>query len=125
MQTSKMLVLVVISVLMVAVLASAGNKMGVADTQRISFTGNVRIGDVVLPQGDYEVKHVMAGDNHIMVFNRVSPGKPASFRVKCSLVPLGEKAKSTEKKYVLNAASEQVMQEIVFRGDSAKHVFQQ
>jgi len=41
------------------------------------------------------------------------------------LVPLGEKAKTTEKKYVLNAANEQVMQEIVFRGDSAKHVFQQ
>lgn len=125
MQTSKMLVLVVIGVLMVAVLASAGNKMGVADTQRISFTGNVRIGDVVLPQGDYDVKHVMEGENHIMVFSRLGPGKPASFRVKCSLVPLGEKAKSTEKKYVLNAANEQVMQEIVFRGDSAKHVFQQ
>jgi len=70
----------------------------------------------------------MEGENHIMVFNRmvfnrVSPGKVASFRVKCSLVPLGEKAKTTEKKYVLNAANEQVMQEIVFRGDSAKHVF--
>jgi hypothetical protein len=120
-----MLVLVVISVLMVAVLASAGDKLGIANSQRISFTANVRIGDVVLPQGDYDVKHVMEGENHIMVFNRVSPGKVASFRVKCSLVPLGEKAKTTEKKYILNAANEQVMQEIVFRGDSAKHVFQQ
>jgi hypothetical protein len=104
---------------------SAGDKMGVANAQRISFTGNVRIGDVVLPQGDYDVKHVMEGENHIMVFNRISPGKPASFRVKCSLVPLGEKTKSTEKRYTLNAANEQVLQEIVFRGDSAKHVFQQ
>jgi hypothetical protein len=67
----------------------------------------------------------MEGENHVMVFNRVSPGKVVSFRVKGSLVPLGEKAKTTEKKYVLNAANEQVMQEIVFRGDSAKHVFQQ
>jgi hypothetical protein len=125
MQISKMLVLVVISVLMVAVLASAGDKLGVANSQRISFSGNVRIGDVVLPQGDYDVKHVMEGENHIMVFNRVNAGKPASFRVKCSLVPLGEKAKATEKKYTLNAANEQVLQEIVFRGDSAKHVFQQ
>jgi hypothetical protein len=123
MQTSKMLVLVVISVLMVAVLASAGNKLGIADTQRISFSGNVRIGDVVMPQGDYNVKHVMEGENHIMVFSRVNPGKPASFRVKCTLVPLTEKSKTTEKKYTLNAANEQVMQEIVFRGDSAKHVF--
>jgi hypothetical protein len=118
-----MLVLVVIGVLMVAVLASAGDNLGIANTQRISFSGNVRIGDVVLPQGDYDVKHVMEGENHIMVFSRVSPGKPGSFRVKCSLVPLPEKAKTTEKKYTLNAANEQVMQEIVFRGDSAKHVF--
>jgi hypothetical protein len=125
MQTSKMLVLVVISVLMVAALASAGDKLGIANSQRISFSGNVRIGDVVLPQGDYDVKHVMEGENHIMVFNRLSPGKVASFRVKCSLVRLGEKAKTTEKKYTLNAASEQVMQESVFQGDSAKHVFQQ
>jgi hypothetical protein len=38
-------------------------------------------------------------------------------------VPLGEQAKATEKKYVLNAANEQVLQEIVLRGDSAKHAF--
>ena len=123
MQTSKVLVLVVISVLMVAVLASAGDKLGVATYQKISFTGNVRVGDVVMPQGDYEVKHVMEGENHIMVFSKLGAGKAASFRVKCSLVPLGEKSKMTEKKYTLNAANEQVLQEIVFRGDSAKHVF--
>ena len=63
----------------------------------------------------------MVGENHIMVFNRVSAGKPASFRVKCSLVPLGEKAKATEKKYTPNAANKQALQQIVFRGDSAKH----
>jgi hypothetical protein len=123
MQSSKMLVLVVMGVLMVAVLASAGDQMGVANSQRVTFSGNVRIGDVALPQGDYEVKHVMEGENHIMVFQRVGMGKPVTARVKCSLVPLPEKAKNSEKKYVLNAANEQVIQEMVFRGDTAKHVF--
>jgi hypothetical protein len=52
MQTLKALVLVVVCVLMVAVVASAGENMGVANSQRINFTGNVRIGDVLLPQGD-------------------------------------------------------------------------
>ena len=108
---------------MVAVLASAGDKPGLANYQRVSFSGNVRVGDVVMPQGDYEVKHVMEGENHIMVFTRLGGRKAASFRVKCSLLPLGEKAKATEKKYVLNAANEQVVQEIVFKGHSAKHVF--
>jgi hypothetical protein len=123
MQTLKALVLVVVCVLMVAVVASAGENMGVANSQRISFTGNVRIGDVFLPQGDYEVNHVMEGENHIMVFKKLGGGKPVEVRVKCSLVPLTEKSKTTEKKYTLNAANEQVMQELVFRGDSAKHVF--
>jgi hypothetical protein len=59
MQTLKALVLVVVCVVMVAVVASAGENMGVANSQRINFTGNVRIGDVLLPQGDYEIKHVM------------------------------------------------------------------
>jgi hypothetical protein len=122
MQTSKTLVLVVICVLMVAVVASAGENLGISNYQKVSFTGNVRIGDSLLPKGDYEVKHVMEGENHIMIFHQLA-GKSATFRVKCTLVPLTEKAKTTEKKYVLNAANEQVMQEIVFRGDSAKHVF--
>jgi hypothetical protein len=123
MQSSKMLVLVAVSVLMLAVVATAGENLGIANSQRINFSGNVRIGDVLLPQGDYDVKHVMEGSNHIMVFRRVSAGKPVSARVKCTLVPLTEKSKTTEKKYEMNAANEQVLQEIVFRGDSAKHVF--
>jgi hypothetical protein len=123
MQTLKVLVLVVVCVLMVAVVASAGENMGVANSQRVSFSGNVRIGDVLLPQGDYDVRHTMEGTDHIMVFTRVGAGKTVTARVKCSLVPLGEKSKTTEKKYTLNAANEQVLQELVFRGDSAKHVF--
>jgi hypothetical protein len=123
MQTLKALVLVVVCLLMVAVVASAGENMGVANSQRISFTGNVRIGDVLLPQGDYEIKHVMEGENHIMAFKKLGGGKTVEARVKCSLVPLTEKSKTTEKKYTLNAANEQVLQELVFRGDSAKHVF--
>jgi hypothetical protein len=123
MQTLKALVLVVVCVWMVAVVASAGENLGIANSQRISFSGNVRIGDVVLPQGDYEIKHVMEGTDHIMVFQRVSSGKPVTARVKCSLVQLSEKSKTTEKRYTVNAANEQVLQELVFRGDSAKHVF--
>ena len=123
MRMLKTLVLVVVCVLMVAMVASARENLGIANSQRISFSGNVRIGDVVLPQGDYEVKHVMEGSDHIMVFQRVGSGKPVTARVKCSLVPLAEKSKTTEKRYTVNAANEQVLQEVVFRGDSAKHVF--
>jgi hypothetical protein len=44
-------------------------------------------------------------------------------RVKCTLVPLGAKADKDQKIYLLNAANVRVLQEMVFKGDSAKHVF--
>jgi hypothetical protein len=124
MQSSKMLALVTVCVLLLAVVAAAGdNTMGIANYQKISFSGNVRIANVLLPQGDYEVRHQMEGQNHVMIFHRVGSGKTADARVNCSLVPLPEKATQTEKVYTLNAANEQLLQAIVFRGDSAKHVF--
>ena len=123
MQSSKIVVLALISVLALAVLATAGNKFGVADLRSINFTGNVRIGDVLLPQGEYEVRHVMEGENHVMVFHKLGVGKPMEARVKCTLIPLPQKADQTQKSYEINAANEQVLHEIVFRGDTAKHVF--
>ena len=39
---------------------------GVADLQKITFLDPIRVGETLLPQGNYEVRHVMEGDNHIM-----------------------------------------------------------
>jgi len=123
MQSSKVLVLAIVCVMAFAVLASAeNNKFGVADVRNVSFAGNVRVGDALLPQGDYEVRHVMEGENHVMVFHKRA-GKPVEARVKCSLVPLPKKASQTAKTFVVNAANEQVLSELVFQGDTAKHVF--
>jgi hypothetical protein len=58
-----------------------------------------------------------------MVFKQLKTKKPAEARVKCQLVPLPEKAGETQKIYVVSAANERVLQTLIFRGDSAKHVF--
>jgi hypothetical protein len=42
--------------------------------------------------------------------------------VKCQIVPLEEKAKRTQLLYNENA-DERILQEVVFSGDKAKHVF--
>ncbi len=124
MRTSRAWMWVIIGgFLLVGTLWAGQNQMGVADVQRINFTATVRIGQSVLPAGDYEVRHVMEGDNHIMVFRQLGQRNPAQARVKCTLVPLPSKATQTEKLYTTNAAHEQVLESIVFRGDSAKHVF--
>jgi hypothetical protein len=124
MRALKILTVAMIFVLGMTVLLQAGqNKFGVSNTRKVVFENPVRVGDVLLPKGEYRVLHTMDGDNHIMVFTQQSAKTPAEVRVKCTLVPLTAKASTTERHYVLNASNERVLRELVFRGDTAKHVF--
>src|ERR1700756_2476896 len=98
MRSSAILVLAAVCVLALAVVAAAEtNKFGVADVQRITFSGAVLIGETLLPAGEYEVRHTMQGENHIMVFQQLNVVKPAEAQAKCTLVPLPKKADRTEK----------------------------
>ncbi len=116
-------ILVLMCVVMLGVVSAAENQMGIADKYQVTFSQNVRVADTLLPKGDYEIRHVLEGSNHIMVFRQLGTKKPVEVRAKCTLVPLGEKATKNEKAYTLNAANELVLQELVFKGDRAKHVF--
>jgi len=115
--------LIFIFVLMSTFAVAGQNPMGISDTYRVSFNQPIRVADTLLPQGNYEVRHVMEGDNHIMVFHQLGVRKPVEVRAKCKLVPLAEKAKDSQKTYTENAANEWVLQELIFKGDHAKHVF--
>jgi hypothetical protein len=113
-----------ISVLLLGVIALAGqNPMGISDLYRVNFTEKVRVADTVLPSGNYEIRHVMEGQDHIMVFHQIGVRKAAEVRAKCTLVPLAKKASDDQKIYELNATNERVLHELIFKGDLAKHVF--
>jgi hypothetical protein len=116
-------VLILICVFMLGAVSVAENQMGIQDSYRVNFSEKVRVADTVLPKGDYEIRHVMEGSNHIMVFTQLGTKKPVEVRAKCTLVPLSVKADKSERTYTLNAANERVLQELVFKGDRAKHVF--
>ena len=104
-------------------LASAEEKnLGIRDVSRVTFVAPMRVGTALLPAGDYLVRHTMEGQEHIMVFQPVR-GKGPEVKAKCTLVPLTEKAEHSQTIYSVNAANERVLQELIFRGDSAKHVF--
>lgn len=105
----------------VAFAASADKNMGIRDTYNVTFDVATRVGTAVLPAGNYVIHHVMEGQDHIMVFKASSAKKEV--RVKCTLVPLAQKAERTEIVYVQDSGNERVLQEFVFRGDTAKHVF--
>jgi hypothetical protein len=120
----KVVAVVALCVLTLATLASAGqNKFGVADSRNLTLTSPTRVGDTMLPQGEYRVLHTMEGENHIMVFKQLNTSKPVEARVKCNLVSLNKRAEENQTTYVLNAANERVLHSLVFKGDSAEHVF--
>jgi hypothetical protein len=116
-------ILVFICVIMLGAVSAAENQLGIADNYRVTFSEKVRVADTLLPVGNYEIRHVMEGSNHIMVFRQMGTKKPVEVRAKCTLIPLGAKADQDQRIYVLNAANERVLQELVFKGDHAKHVF--
>lgn len=105
-----------------SVVALAGeNKLGIREVNHVKFDSAVHVGSTVLPAGEYVVRHTMQGEEHVMVFRHEKTRD--EFKVKCTLVPLTAKAEQTQTVYSVNAANERVLQEMVFRGDTAKHVF--
>ena len=102
---------------------AARNKFGVADSQRVVFSKAIRVGDSILPKGEYKVEHTMEGENHIMVFTQLNVAKPATTKAKCNLVTLPKKADQTAFLYQTKETQEPILQELIFKGDTAKHVF--
>ncbi|MFZ3265301.1 MAG: hypothetical protein WA172_14950 [Terriglobales bacterium] len=124
MRLAKSVFAISICVLLLGVFALAGqNPMGISDLYRVNFSEKVIVASTVLPSGNYEIRHVMDGENHIMVFRQIGVRKPVVVRAKCTLVPLAEKAADNQKIYELNASNERVLHELTFKGDRAKHVF--
>jgi hypothetical protein len=124
MRSLKLVAVFAMCVLGLSLFANAKeNKFGVADTRNITITSPTRVGGVLLPKGDYKVLHTMEGQNHIMVFTQLKGKKPIEARVKCQLVPLPQRSDRDEQTFVVNAAKERVLRTLVFRGDTAEHVF--
>ena len=109
----------VLSVRTAMSLASESN-FGIHNVASVSFASPVRVGATVIPAGNYTVRHTMEGQDHMMTFT--PKGKKDRFKVKCTLVALERKA-SQDEQMVEISGSERILRELIFRGDSAKHVF--
>lgn len=98
------------------------NSLGISDVSHVTFAAPVRVGTTLLPAGTYTIRHVMEGQEHVMIF-RLDGSKATEVKTKCTLTQLGKKANQNQTIYEVNASNERVLRELVFRGDSAKHVF--
>lgn len=123
MRVLRVVSILALSLLALTLVATAGqNNLGISDVSHVTFATPVRVGASLLPAGNYTVRHTMEGEEHVMVFQRAG-SKDSGIRAKCSLVQLGKKSDQTNTVYEVNAANERVLRELVFRGDTAKHVF--
>jgi phage terminase large subunit GpA-like protein len=114
---------IMLVVVALASIAMAGpNSMGIKDVSKVTFVAPIRVGTTLLPAGDYVVRHTMEGEEHIMVFQSENSKTP-EVKVKCTLVRLAQKADHNQTVYSLDANNVRTLQELVFRGDTAKHVF--
>lgn len=126
----KKIALILVSLLclfiLTSTLVSAGTMPKIADRQNITFNKPMVLGATELPAGTYTVLHQMQGAEHYMIFrqNDVRKDKAIEVKVKCNLVPLAAKAKRTEQRYISNAKNQNVLTEVTFAGDEAKHVFE-
>ena len=126
MQLQKRMFVAVLAVIVIlgatTLLVAKDNSMGVANSRDITFSAPTVVAGTLLPTGEYKVLHEMQGSTHYMIFKQIN-GK-AEVKAKCNLVPLTEKAKTTEQRYTENAKNERVLVEMTFRGDNAKHILE-
>ena len=110
----------IVLLVMCAVAIASEKNLGVHNVSSVSFSTAVRVGTTVIPAGEYTVRHTMEGQEHVMTFTR--NGKKDVYKVKCNLVTLEKKAPQ-DQQIVEISGNEKVLRELIFRGDTAKHVF--
>ena len=113
----------VLSTVLLALCAMAiasEKNLGIHNVASVSFDSAVRVGTTVIPAGDYTVRHTMDGQDHVMTFTR--NGKKDVYKVKCTLVALEKKAPQ-DQQIIEISGNEKVLRELIFRGDTSKHVF--
>ena len=113
--------LLVVTTLALGITVWAQQAGGFKGTRTVDLTEKAKVGAEVLAAGQYRVTHEMEGSEHIMIFKR---GKE-EYRIKCNLEPLQAKANTTQFWYATDASGERVLQAMVFRGDTVRHVFAQ
>jgi hypothetical protein len=120
--TKKIAVLAIIMLFVAGVMSFAADKsFGVGKTRSITFNNDTKIGDKVLPAGEYRVLHLMEGSEHTLVFKSAT-NNAEKVRVKCNMVDIGKKADYTSAETKL-IANERVLTAITFQGDTFRHSF--
>jgi len=102
---------------------AAAGPYGIADKRQVRFDDPVWVGTVLLPAGEYEVRHTMQGEEHLMVFRQIFAKTRAEARVRCNLVPVAKPLEEDQVGFTSNSAGQLVLHRLAFKGDRAEHLF--
>ncbi len=116
----KIAAVAVIMLFILGVAFAADSTFGVGKTRNITFNSDTKVGDKVLPAGEYKILHLMEGSEHTLVFK--SQNNQEKVRVKCNMVKLDKKADQTFTE-LKTVGSDRILTGLVFRGDDYKHAF--
>ena len=116
----KIAAVAIIMMFVLGVAFAADPTFGVGKTRNITFNNDLKVGDKVLPAGEYKVLHLMEGTEHTLVFKSLM--NVEKVRVKCNMVQLNKKADETFAEYK-TVGSDHILAAIVFRGDNFRHEF--
>lgn len=110
------------------------NPVKIGKTGHFTLKRETRVGDAVLPVGDYEVRHRRSANGHFIEFTRVTEDPTAEAQtlspydwevvaeVPCTMQSLKEPATTT---YVaLSGGTDGHLNSLKIRGESVVHVFQ-
>lgn len=116
----KIAAIVVIMLFILGVAFAADASFGVGKTRNVTFSSDVKVGDKILPAGEYRILHLMEANEHTMVFKSLN--NQEKVRVKCNMVKLDKKSDQTFSE-LKTVGNERVLTALVFRGDDYKHAF--
>lgn len=110
-----------LGIFLLALVVSAAEPMVTWNSKSLNLAQDTKVGTVVLPAGDYMLKHEMEGTKHILVFTQQFKEKQ-TFRVICGMQALEQKAARDEQHFRTDNG-QKVLTALVFRGDLYTHTF--
>lgn len=116
----KFAVVALILVFIAGMAFAADPSFGVGKTRSITFANDVKVGNTVLPAGEYKILHLMEANEHTLVFKSLT--NQEKVRVKCNMVQLDKKSEQTYSE-MKTIGNDKVLVAIVFRGDNFRHAF--
>jgi len=102
----------------VSAMASDASNVDVGKSWTLTLHHPTRVGTALLPAGEYNVRHLKDGEEHVLAFKS---DRKERARVGCKLEQLSKKVERTSLLEDTNGAGEQVLMSIAFEGDRFRH----